>query len=149
MVHPLYGTKFKKRHLLPRAEAPARLHLFLSGRQRGQDPQSSPENSSGKYRGDPDLLPEQGHRHGAPAESRESLRPGDRADHCGHSVAVEQIGDGLRSLFFDYSPVNSELWTAEIICLTLPSRQHTDTQGCKNAPPSAVEPSPAKGGEHF
>ncbi len=68
---------FQRVHLLPRAEAPARLHLFLSGGQGGQDPQSSPENSSGKHRGDSDLLPEQGHRHGVPAESRQSLCPGD------------------------------------------------------------------------
>ena len=54
----------------------AGLHLFLPGGQGGQDPQSSPENSSGKNRGDSDLLPEQGHRHGVPAESRKSLRPG-------------------------------------------------------------------------
>ena len=81
-------------HLLPRAEAPARLHLFLSGGQRGQDPQSSPENSSGKYRGDPDLLPEQRHRHGVPAESRKPLCPWARADGGGHPVATEQIGCG-------------------------------------------------------
>lgn len=67
---------------------------FSLGGQRGQDPQSSPENSSGKYRGDPDLLPEQRHRHGVPAESRKPLCPWARADGGGHPVATEQIGCG-------------------------------------------------------
>lgn len=87
--------------LLPRAEALARLHLLLPGGQRGQNPQSSPENSSGKYRGDPGFLPKQRYRHRVPDESRKPLCPRDRADGGRYPVAAEHIGDGLRSLFFE------------------------------------------------
>ena len=47
------------------------------------------------------FLPEQRHRHGVPVKSRQPLCPGDRTDHFGHSVAVAQIEDGLRPLFFE------------------------------------------------
>ena len=63
----------------PRAEAPAGLHLLLSGGQRGQDSQSGSENSTGKYRGDPGFLPGRGHRHSVPAEFWKPFCPGDRA----------------------------------------------------------------------
>ena len=89
---------FQGVHLLPRAKETAGLHLLLPGGQRGQNPQSGSENSSGKYRNDPGFLPEQRHRHGIPAESRQPLCPGYQANRCGYSVAVEQVGDCLSAL---------------------------------------------------
>ena len=70
---------FQRVHLLPRAEAPAGLHLFLPGGQGGQDTQSGSENSSGEYRGNLGFLPGRGHRHSVPAEFWKPFCPGDRA----------------------------------------------------------------------
>ena len=67
---------------------------FSLGDKEAKTPQSSPENSSRKYRGDPDLLPEQGHRHGVPVESRKPLCPRERTDRGRNPVATEQIDCG-------------------------------------------------------
>ena len=85
----------------PTSRSAGQLHLFLSGGQGGQDTQSGSENSSGEYRGNPGFLPGRGHRHSVPTEFWKPFCPGDRTDRCGHSVAVEQIGDGLWPLFFE------------------------------------------------
>lgn len=65
-----------------------------------QDPQSGPENRSGEHRGDPCPLSGSGDRHGVPTESRQPLRPGDRAHRGRYPVVAGQVGDGFRPLFF-------------------------------------------------
>ena len=39
-------------------------------------------------------------RHGVPTESRQPLRPGDRAHRGRYPVVAGQVGDGFRPLFF-------------------------------------------------
>lgn len=91
---------FQGVRLLPRAEALGGLHILLPGGQGGQDPQSGPENRSGEHRGDPCPLSGSGDRHGVPTESRQPLRPGDRAHRGRYPVVAGQVGDGFRPLFF-------------------------------------------------
>ena len=102
MSGSLWFPGFKEICFLPRAETLAGPHLFLSGGQGVQDPQSDPANRSGRYGEAPGFLPGQRHRHGVPAESRQPLCPWGRADRSGHTVAAEQVGAGYGGLIFSY-----------------------------------------------
>ena len=79
-------------HPFPRAQAPARLHLLLPGKQREQDPEPDPAEFPAEYGGDPGVLSGQGDRHGVSVEPWQPLRPRGGAHRRRHRMAAEPIG---------------------------------------------------------